>query len=175
MRACLLSIGDELTAGQERESNAAWLAGQLSARAVTTVELRVVPDDRTAIAGAIRDMAARCDLLLATGGIGPTAEAAVTRTYGLEYRKPLTQLGEYLTAIRTLLHTGELNVEGEHVVSRTRIAAPVQTPVMASASSSMGRSCPKSVGAFTTSAPVIRNPCRCAAPPFSGEAIACAL
>lgn len=74
MRACVLSIGDELTAGQERESNAAWLAGQLAARAVTTVELRVVPDDRTAIAGAIRDMAVRCDLLLATGGIGPTAD-----------------------------------------------------------------------------------------------------
>jgi nicotinamide-nucleotide amidase len=74
MRATILSIGDELTAGQERESNAAWLAGQLAARAITTLELRVVPDDRTAIAGAIRDMAVRCDLLLATGGIGPTAD-----------------------------------------------------------------------------------------------------
>ena len=35
MRAAILSIGDELTTGQTREGNAAWLAGQLAARAVT--------------------------------------------------------------------------------------------------------------------------------------------
>lgn len=74
MRAAILSIGDELTTGQTPEGNASWLAGQLAAMAVTTVELRVVPDDRAAIAGAIREMAVRCDLLLATGGIGPTAD-----------------------------------------------------------------------------------------------------
>ncbi len=74
MRAAILSIGDELTTGQTRDGNAAWLAGQLAARAVTTVELRVVPDKRSAIAGAIRELASRCDVLLATGGIGPTAD-----------------------------------------------------------------------------------------------------
>ncbi len=74
MRAAILSIGDELTTGQTREGNAAWLAGQLAARAVTTVEVRVVPDKRTAIAGAIRELVSRCDVLLATGGIGPTAD-----------------------------------------------------------------------------------------------------
>ena len=74
MRAAILSIGDELTTGQTRDGNAAWLAGQLAARAVTTVELRVVPDKRTAIAGAIRELASRCDVLLTTGGIGPTAD-----------------------------------------------------------------------------------------------------
>jgi len=74
VRAAILSIGDELTTGQMREGNASWLAGQLAARAVTTVELRVVPDKRTAIAGAIRELASRCDLLLTTGGIGPTAD-----------------------------------------------------------------------------------------------------
>ena len=74
MRDAILSIGDELTTGQTRDGNAAWLAGQLAARAVTTVELRVVPDKRTAIAGAIRELASRCDVLLTTGGIGPTAD-----------------------------------------------------------------------------------------------------
>lgn len=74
MRAAILSIGDELTTGQTPEGNATWLSAQLAARAVTTVEVRVVPDKRTAIAGAIRELASRCDLLLATGGIGPTAD-----------------------------------------------------------------------------------------------------
>ncbi len=74
MRAAILSIGDELTTGQTPDANASWLAGQLAAMAVTTVELRVVPGDRAAIAVAIREMAPRCDLLLATGGIGPTAD-----------------------------------------------------------------------------------------------------
>ncbi len=74
MRAAILSIGDELTSGQVPEANARWLASQLAERAVTTVELRVVGDDRTAIAAAFRELAARADVRLSTGGIGPTAD-----------------------------------------------------------------------------------------------------
>lgn len=74
MRAAFLSIGDELVEGQAPELNASWLAAQLAEHAVDVVELRVVPDDRAAIASAIRELAARCDVLIATGGLGPTPD-----------------------------------------------------------------------------------------------------
>jgi nicotinamide-nucleotide amidase len=78
MQASILAIGDELTLGQCVDTNSAWLAEQLLARSVETREHRTVGDDRAAIAAAIRELAGASDLLLITGGLGPT-EDDVTR------------------------------------------------------------------------------------------------
>jgi nicotinamide-nucleotide amidase len=74
MRAAIVSIGDELVVGHAPESNARWLADRLSARAVTIERIVVVGDDRAAIAETIADLARRCDVVIATGGLGPTAD-----------------------------------------------------------------------------------------------------
>jgi nicotinamide-nucleotide amidase len=82
VRAAIVSIGDELVTGQTLESNGGWLAEQLSARAVTIDELRVVPDDRALIAGALSRLAARCDLIIVTGGLGPTVDDLTREALG---------------------------------------------------------------------------------------------
>jgi nicotinamide-nucleotide amidase len=74
MQAAILSIGDELTLGQHVDTNSAWLAEQLMARSIVTLEHRTLGDDRAAIARAVADLTAICDLLLMTGGLGPTAD-----------------------------------------------------------------------------------------------------
>jgi F420-dependent oxidoreductase-like protein len=66
-------------------------------------------------------------------GIGPTTEFLVERMYGQPYRKPLTNLREYLHTIRTLLSDGKVTFEGEHVSLRWRIGTKSSLPVMASA------------------------------------------
>ncbi len=66
-------------------------------------------------------------------GIGPTSAVLVDRMYGLEYRKPLTNLREYLLTVRTLLHEGTVEFEGEHVTVRGQLRTPAPVPVMASA------------------------------------------
>lgn len=66
-------------------------------------------------------------------GIGPTGRAQAEQMYGARFDKPLTHLREYLIAIRGLLHDGAVDFAGEQVTARAQIAAPVQTPVMASA------------------------------------------
>ena len=70
--AAILSIGDELITSGAIESNSVWLADQLETQTVRTLERRVVGDDRAAIARAIRQLTRGCDLLLLTGGLGPT-------------------------------------------------------------------------------------------------------
>jgi nicotinamide-nucleotide amidase len=72
VRAAILSIGDELVEGQTPESNARWLAQQLASRALFVIEARIVGDDRESIAAAMQDLAGRCELLVITGGLGPT-------------------------------------------------------------------------------------------------------
>ncbi|XAM00228.1 competence/damage-inducible protein A [Phycisphaeraceae bacterium D3-23] len=72
MRAILLSIGDELVLGQTVDTNAAWLAARLSRIGIRTLEHRTVDDGLDTVAQAIRETAARCELLIITGGLGPT-------------------------------------------------------------------------------------------------------
>ena len=72
MKAALLSIGDELALGQTQDTNARWLAARLADRGVPCVEFRLVPDDLEAQRRALIELAARADLVLVTGGLGPT-------------------------------------------------------------------------------------------------------
>ncbi|MHC5022628.1 MAG: CinA family nicotinamide mononucleotide deamidase-related protein [Planctomycetota bacterium] len=72
MRAAILTIGDELTLGQTLDAHGQWLSQRLASLGHLTVEHRTVPDDRPAIARAVRDLAAARDVLLITGGLGPT-------------------------------------------------------------------------------------------------------
>ncbi|MEX2228360.1 MAG: LLM class flavin-dependent oxidoreductase [Dehalococcoidia bacterium] len=66
-------------------------------------------------------------------GIGSTTAFFVERSYGLQYRKPLLNLREYLITIRALLREGTVEFSGEHVSARARIARPAPVPVMAAA------------------------------------------
>jgi nicotinamide-nucleotide amidase len=72
MKAAILSIGDELALGQTQDTNSRWLAARLADRGVRCVEFRTVPDDLAAQAGALRSLASCADLVLVTGGLGPT-------------------------------------------------------------------------------------------------------
>lgn len=72
MKAAILSIGDELILGQTQDTNARWLAGRLADRGVPCVQFRVVPDDLAAQAAALRELAAVAQVVIVTGGLGPT-------------------------------------------------------------------------------------------------------
>lgn len=65
-------------------------------------------------------------------GIGPSTAAAM-RPFGVDFASPLTELREYLTVLRALLHEGTVDFTGTFVRARARIARPLATPVMASA------------------------------------------
>ena len=90
-RALLLSIGSELLAGETVDSNAAFIGRELARLGIQLAEVRQLPDDRDAIAKAFVHASVQADLVLATGGLGPTHDD-LTRD-GLAYA-----LDEELTA-----------------------------------------------------------------------------
>ena len=59
MTAAVLTIGTELTRGELVDTNAAWLATELTELGFDVVEQRTVADDPDAIATAIQQLAAR--------------------------------------------------------------------------------------------------------------------
>jgi nicotinamide-nucleotide amidase len=72
MLAGLISVGSELTAGITADTNAAWLARRLGAFGVAAVRHVTVADDRKAIAEELRRASAWAQVVLVTGGLGPT-------------------------------------------------------------------------------------------------------
>ncbi|MDX2147553.1 MAG: CinA family nicotinamide mononucleotide deamidase-related protein [Planctomycetota bacterium] len=72
--AALLSIGDELTLGQTLDTNSKWLAARLLDLGVTPIEHATVPDELQAHADAYRRLARKADLVISSGGLGPTAD-----------------------------------------------------------------------------------------------------
>jgi nicotinamide-nucleotide amidase len=71
-RAILLSIGTEILLGEIVDTNAAHLAGELAQLGLDLRSVRQLPDDRAAIAGAFTEARTEADLVVATGGLGPT-------------------------------------------------------------------------------------------------------
>ncbi|MFG0326171.1 MAG: CinA family nicotinamide mononucleotide deamidase-related protein [Phycisphaerales bacterium JB037] len=72
--AAILAIGDELILGQKLDSNSQWLSARLLDLGIRPVEHATVDDDLDQIAGAFTRLARVADLILCTGGLGPTAD-----------------------------------------------------------------------------------------------------
>ena len=70
----LLAVGSELTAGETRDTNGGELAASLALAGVTVRRITDLPDDLALVVAAFRDALAAADLVVATGGLGPTPD-----------------------------------------------------------------------------------------------------
>lgn len=72
--AAIISQGDEIVLGQTLDTNSRWLSARLLDSGVLPLEHISLPDDRAAIAAVFRRLADRVDLIVCSGGLGPTAD-----------------------------------------------------------------------------------------------------
>src|SRR5262245_18646946 len=63
-------------------------------------------------------------------GLGTSGRAGMEQTHGAHFRAPLGHLREYVRLVKPLLHTGSVDFAGCYYQTHTRIAAPVDVPVM---------------------------------------------
>ena len=84
MRAEIISIGDELLIGQVVNTNASWMAERLNSIGISVKYISVIGDSREDILKSFDDAKGRVDLILITGGIGPTKDD-ITKTTMCEY------------------------------------------------------------------------------------------
>ena len=74
MRAEILGVGTELLLGHIANTNAQWISGRLADIGVDVLHHEVVGDNLERIVEAIRLGIARADVVIATGGLGPTQD-----------------------------------------------------------------------------------------------------
>ena len=80
----IISIGDELLIGQVVNTNASWMAQVLNHAGITVVQVTTVRDDRQAITDSVTAAMTRADVVLTTGGLGPTKDD-ITKTVLCDY------------------------------------------------------------------------------------------
>ena len=74
MKAELISIGSELTTGRNLDTNAQWLSRRLAEMGIPVAFHSTVADDLDDNLAVFRTAIGRAQLVLTTGGIGPTLD-----------------------------------------------------------------------------------------------------
>lgn len=89
MRSGIISSGTELTTGQTVDTNSSWIAARLTQLGASPLEHRTVGDDEPSFIQAIREMWSRLDLIVITGGLGPTTDDLTREAIGEALGRPL--------------------------------------------------------------------------------------
>jgi len=79
MNATIISIGDEILIGQVLNTNAAYIAEKLNSVGIEAARILTVGDDEVEILNAFKENYSRYDIIIVTGGLGPTQDD-VTRS-----------------------------------------------------------------------------------------------
>lgn len=112
MKAEIITIGDELLIGQVVDTNSAWMAERLNEAGIELYQITSVHDDREHILRALNEAFSRADIVLTTGGLGPTKDD-ITKHVMCEY------FGTSLVEdIHVRAHIHELYKERPEVLNR---------------------------------------------------------
>ena len=84
MKATIITIGDEILIGQIVDTNSAWMAQELNKIGVHVFEIITINDDKDHILSAFAKAESQSDIVLVTGGLGPTKDD-VTKATICEY------------------------------------------------------------------------------------------
>jgi len=118
LRAEIIAIGDELTSGQRLDTNSQWLSQQLGDLGIRTLFHTTVADDLASNIDAFRAAAKRVDVVVATGGLGPTADDLTRECMAQAFERPLKLDQVSLDTIKRMFES-----RGREMPERNRVQA----------------------------------------------------
>ncbi|MAZ72667.1 MAG: competence/damage-inducible protein A [Flavobacteriaceae bacterium] len=105
MLAEIITIGDEILIGQIVDTNSAFISQQLNAIGVKVYQITSIQDDETHILSALEDAKKRVDLVLVTGGLGPTKDDITKQTFCKFLGDTLVENQQVLSNIKHIFRT----------------------------------------------------------------------
>ncbi len=91
MNCIIISIGDELLIGQTINTNSSWMGAELNKIGVDVIEVLTISDKRQAIEQALSYAESKADLVLITGGLGPTKDDITKKVFAEYFNAPLVE------------------------------------------------------------------------------------
>lgn len=89
MQAEIITIGDEILIGQILDSNSKWIAEQLNSIGVSVYQITSIQDNKEHILKALKEAQLNCDIVIVTGGLGPTKDDITKLTLADYYNDEL--------------------------------------------------------------------------------------
>ena len=102
LRAEIISIGDELTSGQRLDTNSQWISQQLGDLGVMPAFHTTIGDSLADTVDAFRAATRRVDIVIVSGGLGPTADDLTREAMAMAFNAPLELRQEALDHIASL-------------------------------------------------------------------------
>ena len=109
MRAEIVGVGTEILLGQIANDNARWMSERLAEIGVDVLHHQAVGDNEARIADAFRLALSRADVVLATGGLGPTQDDITREGLAAALGVPLVRQAEIERFLRERYARGEIN------------------------------------------------------------------
>jgi len=104
MNAEIITIGDEILIGQIIDTNSAWIAAELEKVGVNIFQMRSISDDKFHIIDSLDCAKEKSDLIIITGGLGPTSDDITKQTLTEYFETKLVrnkQVEEHIINIMT--------------------------------------------------------------------------
>lgn len=102
MFAEIITIGDEILIGQVVDTNSAWLGTQLSLAGIAVKQITSISDDKQAILDTLGAAERRANIILITGGLGPTKDDITKQTLCDFFGTKLVTNNEVLAFLKNL-------------------------------------------------------------------------
>ena len=100
--ADIITIGDEILYGQIVDTNSQWLSAELDKAGIRTFRKTSISDTKEEILAALQESASRSDIIITTGGLGPTKDDITKHTFAEFFGTELTHREEVLENIKRL-------------------------------------------------------------------------
>jgi nicotinamide-nucleotide amidase len=101
MKVEILAIGTEVVQGDVVNTNASWLSNQMSDQGFEVLFHTAVPDEENLMLDAMARAASRADVVLVTGGLGPTVDDFTLEVASKLFQVPLVPHAESLKRLKT--------------------------------------------------------------------------
>jgi nicotinamide-nucleotide amidase len=115
MLAEIITIGDEILIGQVVDTNSAFLARELNKIGIRVGQITSTGDSRKQIIEALDDASRRANIVLITGGLGPTSDDITRQTLAEYFDTVLEMHHDVLDHIKTLLSSRGIEVNDRNV------------------------------------------------------------
>ena len=100
LTADIIAIGSELLTPHRTDTNSLWLTERLNSIGIEVMQKTIVGDDEQRLEHAIRDSLRRSDLIISTGGLGPTEDDVTRKVFARVLGRQLTLDYDVLETIR---------------------------------------------------------------------------
>ena len=102
MRAEIITIGDEILIGQIVDTNSQWIGTELNKIGVSVHQISSIQDDKEHILNALKEAEDRVDIVILTGGLGPTKDDITKHTIASYFNDHLELNNEVVDHIQQL-------------------------------------------------------------------------